>query len=208
MGIPKALLPFGPERMIDRVIRLLGEVVDPIVVVAAPRQELPDLPAEVTLARDRVEAGGPLEALHAGLAAVAGRADAAYVMGCDTPLLAAGFVRRMVDLLADHQIAVPREDRFFHPLAAVYRTDVLPQVEALLAERCTRPIFLFDRADTREVPVAELRDVDPELLTLENLNTPQEYLRALERAGFEAPAEILGKLAGGVRGEEAHSELE
>jgi molybdopterin-guanine dinucleotide biosynthesis protein A len=208
MGIPKALLPFGPERMIDRVIRLLGEIVDPIVVVAAPRQELPDLPAGVMLARDRVEAGGPLEALYAGLAAVAGRADAAYVMGCDTPLLTAGFVRRMVELLADHQIAVPREDRFFHPLAAVYRTDLLPQVEALLAEHRTRPFFLYDRADTREVPVAELRDVDPELLTLENLNTPQEYLRALERAGFEAPAEILGELADGERREEARPERE
>jgi molybdopterin-guanine dinucleotide biosynthesis protein A len=208
MGVPKALLPFGPERMLDRVIRLLGEVVEPIVVVAAPRQELPDLPGGVTLARDRVEGRGLLEALYAGLAALAGRADAAYVMGCDTPLLAPSFVHRMVELLADHQIAVPREDRFFHPLAAVYRTDVLPQVEALLAEHRMRPIFLFDRADTREVPVAELRDVDPELLTLENLNTPQEYLRALERAGFEAPAEILGELAGGVRREEARPERE
>ena len=203
MGIPKALLPFGPERMLDRVIRLLGEVVEPIVVVAAPRQELADLPAGVVLARDRVEGEGPLEALYAGLSAVAGRADAAYVMGCDTPLLAPGFVRRMVELLADHQIAVPREDHFFHPLAAVYRADVLPQIAALLAEDRMRPIFLFDRVDTREVPVAELRDVDPELLTLANLNTPQDYLRALERAGFEAPAEILGELAGGTRGGEA-----
>jgi hypothetical protein len=71
-----------------------------------------------------------------------------------------------------------------------------------------RPIFLFDRADTLEVPVAELRDVDPELLTLENLNTPQDYLRALERAGFEAPAEVLTELASGVRRERAGPERE
>jgi molybdopterin-guanine dinucleotide biosynthesis protein A len=197
MGIPKALLPFGPERMLDRVIRLLGEVVDPIVVVAAPRQEIFDLPTGVILARDRAEAGGPLEALCAGLSTLAERADAAYVTGCDTPLLAPGFVRRMVELLADHQIAVPREGRFFHPLASVYRTDVLPEVEELLAEQLTRPILLFDRVDTREVPVAELRGVDPELLTLANLNTPQDYLKALERAGFEASTEILRELTAG-----------
>ena len=35
MGVPKATLPFGPEMMLQRVVRLLGSVVSPIVVVAA-----------------------------------------------------------------------------------------------------------------------------------------------------------------------------
>src|SRR3982750_1451674 len=50
MGYPKALLPFGPELMLQRMVRLLGEVVSPIVVVAAPEQELPELPPDVLLA--------------------------------------------------------------------------------------------------------------------------------------------------------------
>ena len=41
MGLAKATLPFGPEAMLQRVVRLLGAVVRPIVVVAAPEQELP-----------------------------------------------------------------------------------------------------------------------------------------------------------------------
>ena len=44
MGVPKATLPFGPETMLQRVVRLLGTVVSPIVVVAARGQELPELP--------------------------------------------------------------------------------------------------------------------------------------------------------------------
>ncbi len=36
MGRPKAWLPFGGETMLERVVRLLSEVVHPIVVVAAP----------------------------------------------------------------------------------------------------------------------------------------------------------------------------
>ena len=53
MGRDKASLPFGPELMLQRVVRLLGEVVDPrkIVVVAAPGQSLPELPAGVTVAQ-------------------------------------------------------------------------------------------------------------------------------------------------------------
>src|SRR5438445_12995555 len=71
MGLPKATLPFGPELMLQRVIRLLRSIVQPIVVVVAPGQELPSLPSDVLLARDEREARGPLEGLFAGLSAIA-----------------------------------------------------------------------------------------------------------------------------------------
>src|SRR3954451_246386 len=83
MGFPKALLPFGPELMLQRVVRLLSEVVSPIVVVAAPGQELPELPADIMLARDEREGRGPLEGLLAGLTPLVGRVDAAYATSCD-----------------------------------------------------------------------------------------------------------------------------
>lgn len=67
MGRPKALLPFGPELMLQRVVRILGEVVSPIVVVAAPDQDLPPLPAEILYARDEHPGRGPLEGLSAGM---------------------------------------------------------------------------------------------------------------------------------------------
>ncbi len=42
MGVSKATLPFGPETMLQRVVRLLGTVVSPIIVVAAHEQSLPE----------------------------------------------------------------------------------------------------------------------------------------------------------------------
>ena len=65
-----ARCPFGPETMLQRVVRLLGTVVSPIVVVAAREQELPELPADVIVTRDEREARGPLEGLRAGLKAL------------------------------------------------------------------------------------------------------------------------------------------
>src|SRR5436309_15208671 len=107
MGYPKAMLPFGPELMLQRVVRLIGEVVRPIVVIAAPGQELPPLPEDVVLARDRREGRGPLEGLAAGLAALPAECDAAYATSCDVPLLRPAFVRRMIELHAGYEIAVP-----------------------------------------------------------------------------------------------------
>ena len=187
MGVAKATLPFGPETMLQRVVRLLGTTVSPIAAVAARDQVLPALPHDVIVARDEREAKGPLEGLRAGLAALPATVEAAYATSCDVPLLVPGFVERMLVLLGDHDIAVMEIDGFTHPLSAVYRRSVLPKVEELLAQDRLRPVFLFEAVRTRRVSPAEMREVDPSLRTLRNLNTREDYEAALEelrRAGF------------------------
>jgi molybdopterin-guanine dinucleotide biosynthesis protein A len=194
MGYPKALLPFGQELMLQRVVRLLSEVVSSIVVVAAPGQDLPELPGDIIITRDEREGRGPLEGLLAGLSALTGRADAAYATSCDVPLLESAFVRQMISRLGAHDIAVPVDETFQHPLAAVYRTSVVLHIAGLLARGQLRPVFLFDRVRTVRVPVEELRAVDPDLRTLANLNRPGDYLAALEGAGFTITPELRRQL--------------
>jgi molybdopterin-guanine dinucleotide biosynthesis protein A len=220
MGLDKASLPFGPELMLPRVVRLLSQVVSPIVVVAAPGQELPPLPAGVIVTRDEREGRGPLEGLLAGLTAIAPHADAAYATSCDVPLLVPDFVRMMIARVgsagsaepvgeatsasnagpagpAGPTIAVPVEGQFHHPLAAVYRTSVIPVIAELLAADRLRPMFLFERVPTCRVSVSELTTVDPRLSTLANLNRPEDYLAALAEAGFAADPEVLRRLTSG-----------
>ena len=182
MGSSKALLPFGGETMLQRVIRLLGTVVSPIVAVAAVGQELPSLPQDVIVTRDEREGRGPLEGLRAGLKALPVDVDAAYVTSCDVPLLVPGFVEQMLDLAHGFDIAVMEIDGFPHPLSAVYRRRVLPRVDALLADNRLRPVFLFDAVKTRRVSPPEMT-ADPELRTLWNLNTREDYEKALAAAG-------------------------
>ena len=180
MGTSKALLQFGPETMLQRVVRLLGEVVGPIVAVAAIDQVLPELPPDVILTRDEHEGRGPLEGLRAGLKALPPHVDAAYVTSCDVPLLVPAFVQQMLALADGYDIAVIEVDGFAHPLSAVYRRSTLPHVEKLLAADRLRPAFLFDAVQTRHVRREEMT-ADPELYTLQNLNTPEDYEKALTR---------------------------
>jgi molybdopterin-guanine dinucleotide biosynthesis protein A len=79
-------------------------------------------------------------------------------------------------------------DGFPHPLSAIYRRNTLPHVESLLAADRLRPIFLFDTVPARRVTPEEMRLVDPELRTLRNLNTPEDYRAALVDAGIPPPA--------------------
>jgi molybdopterin-guanine dinucleotide biosynthesis protein A len=189
MGVPKATLPFGPETMLQRVVRLLGTVVSPIVAVAARDQPLPELPDDVTITHDEREQRGPLEGLRAGLKALPRSVDAAYITSCDVPMLVPAFVERLIELLGDYDIAVMEIDGFPHPLSAVYRRGTLPHVEALLEKDKLRPVFLFDAVRTRRVRPEEMTSVDPELRTLRNLNTREDYLAALSEAGLSLPDE-------------------
>ncbi|MBI5757461.1 MAG: molybdenum cofactor guanylyltransferase [Planctomycetales bacterium] len=186
MGQPKAWLPFGPEVLLQRVVRVLSEVVSPIVVVAAKDQELPLLPSDVRIARDEHDALGPLAGLAAGFAALRGEVEAAYATSCDVPLLRPGFVRAVVESLGDHDLSIPRDCQYHHPLAAVYRLRLEQDVRDLIAANQLRPFFLLQRARAREIDVADLRRVDPELDSLRNTNTPDEYAAVLRLAGFDA----------------------
>jgi molybdopterin-guanine dinucleotide biosynthesis protein A len=160
-------------------VHVVRAVVDPVVVVAAPGQDVPELPAEVEVIRDEIEGKGPLGGLAAGLAALEGKADAAYLSSCDVPFLKPEFVRRVCELLGSASVAVPRVGDYFHPLAAAYRVSVLPHVRELLAADRLRPVFLFDALPTRVIEPHELADIDPDFASLRNLNTPEEYEAAL-----------------------------
>jgi molybdopterin-guanine dinucleotide biosynthesis protein A len=196
MGRSKAWLPFGGEAMLLRVLRLLGEAVGPLVVVAAPDQDLPVLPEGITLVHDEEKGRGPLEGMAAGLAALRGQADAAYVSSCDVPFLKPAFVRRLIELLGDQAICVPKIGDFHHPLAAVYRLEVAETVVKLLAQNRLRPVFLFESVATRIVTANEVVDIDPDFRTLRNLNSPEEYEAALRDVGQASGLSRTGEDAG------------
>lgn len=184
MGRPKLSLPFGPETMLARVVRTVAGVVRPVVVVAAPGQEVPELPGEAAVVRDEQEGLGPLGGLATGLASLRTVAEAAYVSSCDAPLLQPAFIQRMTSLLGDHELVILRDGKYHHPLAAVYRTHLEDRVRELIAAERLRPFFLVESCDSRIVDVEELRDVDPRLDSLRNTNTPADYAAALHDAGL------------------------
>jgi molybdenum cofactor guanylyltransferase len=185
MGRPKAWLPFGEERMIDRVVRLAGTAARPIVVVAAADQVLPELGVDVTVVRDPVPGRGPLQGLAAGLGALPDSVELVYATATDVPFLEPRWIGRLVELSDGYDLVIPFVGGYHHPLAALYRRHtVLPAIEGLLIEDRLRLSILVDAVKTRVVDESEMKSVDSELQTLRNLNSPEDYARALADAGL------------------------
>lgn len=192
MGTPKAWLDFVGEPLLARVVGRVAAAAWPLVIVAAPEQKLPSMPVEALIVRDPTRGLGPLQGLAVGLAALDGRARAAFVASTDAPFLTPAFIRRIhaIHTLqtlpgALPAIVVPRAHGHDHPLAAIYDLRVLSAAEALLAEGTRRLSALLARARTLfadpQLLLAdrELRAADPALRALRNVNTPEDYRAAL-----------------------------
>jgi molybdenum cofactor guanylyltransferase len=185
MGRPKALLPFGEEPLIVHIVRALKRIFAEIVVVAAPRQEMPALP--VKLVRDEVAYQGPVGGIYYGLKATGG--EFSFVTSCDVAFVNSPLISYLTLQISQYDVVVPYWQDRFQPLHAVYRRSVLPLLESQLERGELRPVYLFDKVRTRRVSEEEIRGFDPQGLSFFNMNTPDDYERALKRWS-EMPSSI------------------
>jgi molybdenum cofactor guanylyltransferase len=174
MGRPKALLDWHGTPLVHRVAGILASVCDPVVVVAAPGEELP-LPPGVERAEDTVAGRGPLEGVAAGMAAVGGRAGAVFLAATDLPLLHPQVVRQLVAALPGYDAAVPVVGGHDQTLAAAYDARTLLRARQLLAAGRPRIGALLDGARVARIDINRLSHPD----AVRNANTPEEYERLL-----------------------------
>ena len=181
MGTDKALLPFGEETLLERTVRLVSKAVAPqhIVVVAAAEQPLPPLPAEVQIVRDQQPYAGPLAALIEGMQALNSAVPAAFVTGCDTPLLEPSVIDLLFDELGDSSAVVPQDAERLYPLTAVYKRDVLAEANQQLTTGRHSLHGLLEQVEIKRIPLETLRKFDPSLASFENLNSLADYEAAL-----------------------------
>ena len=175
MGQPKALLPFGGEPLIVHSVRTLREYFPDIVVVAAPEQELPALP--VTVVHDEVAYQGPAGGILYGLRAASH--EFCFVTSCDAPFLDLSLVAYLLSLIENYDVVVPFWEERLQPLQAVYRRSVAPLLQDQLQRNELRPVFLYKKVRTYEVPAEDIRRFDPEGLSFRNMNSPADYQAAL-----------------------------
>jgi len=182
MGRDKATLPFPGQSggraattMVEHVVGVLGQRCEPVFVMAAQGQPLPELPARII--RDEMTGLGPLPATVRALRAAADvGARWAFVCGVDMPFLSVDLIdvlaRRAVETAAD--VVLPWDGRD-HFLAAVYRADLADRADALVAGGARAMRALADISDTQRI-------VMPGAHALANVNTEAD-LRALAQPG-------------------------
>ena len=207
MGTPKAALEWHGSTLLRRTAGILARVTNgPVVVVRAPGQDLPDLPKGMLITDDPRDGKGPVQGIAAGLAALRGRADVAFISSTDMPFLHPAFAGRVLRVLENSEttdVALPLARGFRQPLAAAYRVSLAETADRLVAEDQLRPAFLFGQCTVETLDDAALKQdpllaaLDPDLDSVVNVNTPADYQAARARPAPEVTVQLFGTLAKG-----------
>ncbi|MGH7855910.1 MAG: molybdenum cofactor guanylyltransferase [Candidatus Binatia bacterium] len=183
MKRPKALLAFGDETLIERVVCRLAPLANRTIVVSAAHVPLPALPRGVRVVEDTIPLLGPAAGILHGLRAT--ETDLSFVCSCDQPFPSVALGRLLVEHAKESDLVIPRWHGRLQPLFAVYRRSLLPHFEREIGRGERRLLSLVAGASPREVPEKEIAAVDPEGRSFFDVDTPGKYRAALRIAAGE-----------------------
>jgi nicotine blue oxidoreductase len=180
MGRPKALLPMPEEPAVGRVCTALTDGgCDRVVVVLGAHGDAVEraVPSGAEVVRHDGWAAGRTSSVKAGLT-ILQRADAVLIAPVDRPLFEAEDVRRL--LAADAPVAVPvYEGTRGHPLRVARA--LFGQILALGDDEPLHSVLHAHEDHVKEVPTDNAG-------VLTNIDTPQDYEKALALARRRSPA--------------------
>ena len=180
MGTEKALLPLPGNKQLTFVEHLAallaGQCRQVLLVVRDEAQATRYARATgVRMLIDKVPDRGPLMGLYSGLSAMdAAISSHALVMAVDMPLVQPALVAFLLAQLRTDALLVPIVNGVPQVLCAIYPHSVLPLVEQRLQEGRRDPRSLLEVAPVSYIEEAQLREVDPQLRSFVNINTPEE----------------------------------
>jgi molybdopterin-guanine dinucleotide biosynthesis protein A len=184
-GVVKALLELGGERIIDRQLRVLTEVADPIFVVANDPAPFDGLGLRVV--PDAVEGGGALAGIYTAI--VASPRERTIVLASDMPFVQLSLLERLA--ASDADVVMPQTARGYEPLCALYARACADDIGRRLARGAREAAVLPGVVRSEVIGPEALRACDPHGLMFVNVNTPHDYARARDLAGEKPEGKIV-----------------
>ncbi len=173
-GDPKALMELGGRPIVARVLDIVRQVTERVLLVT----NTPDLYAFLGLPMvpDVFPEGGSLGGIYSGLRAAPG--DAAFTVACDMPFLSAPVARLLLARAGEADVVAPRIGEQWETLHACYGKACLAPMERRLREGRLRITGFFEEVRVLAITEAEVAAVGDLARVFMNVNTPDELARA------------------------------
>jgi len=180
MGQNKALLPFGTESMIERVVATARSITDRILVVTNSPAEYVSLGLAMT--PDRFIGIGPLGGIHAALSTVS--TPRCLVLACDLPLLSTSLLHSLLQTDPGADAIVLSNSGKLEPLCAVYATSLLALIEEHIHSKNFAVHAILEKVRVQRVDISAQNNWKHQLT---NVNTPEDANTARSMGGFVSP---------------------
>ena len=181
MGTDKTRLPLGSGTVLSHIEDTFSTIATHQIIVIGRDMQQPRSRRTPLIVRDEHLDLGPMEGLRVGLTQCK-KLGAAMVMVTtgDAPVVSIPLYQFMVDsLVRDKKLqgVVPWVDDTWHPLTAVYRTDVLAWVTQRIEQQAFRVKDIADSFPVLKLTRDMMESFDPGLQSIRNINTRDQYLQ-------------------------------
>lgn len=182
-GQDKGLLPLANKPLIEHVLDAIDKIVDEKIVVVSSKTQAENytkvLDSKVKVVVDDDNVQSPLVGALKGFKEASN--EYALLLPCDTPLLSKDVLSLLLDLCPNKNAVIPRwPNGYIEPLQAVYCTKpALEAAKKALSEGKMNMQSMVDKLrDVRYISTLVLRQLDPELKSFFNVNTPMDLRKA------------------------------
>jgi molybdopterin-guanine dinucleotide biosynthesis protein A len=174
MGRDKAFLPFGKGVLIERVIEVIAQVVDDVILITntPERYQRFGLP----MFSDVIPEAGSLGGIYTGL--VSAKTPYSVCLACDMPFVKPEFLRFLCETAAEADVVIPRNAEDFQPLCAAYSQVCRESIRRRIEAGRLKITGFFDQVRVRVIEGELLARFDPHDVMFFNANTPEEYAKA------------------------------
>src|SRR3989338_905597 len=175
-GEDKAFLEIKGRPVIAILVDRLKVLVNEIIIVTADPQKYSNF--EVRLTRDEEPDKGPLMGIYSGLKASLSKYN--FIVACDMPFVNSSLIRYFMDCADDYDVVIPKIDDKFHPLFGIYSRGCIPVMQEMLEKDILKISDIFPKLKTRFLLRQELEKFDKGLISLININTAEDLVKAKE----------------------------
>jgi molybdopterin-guanine dinucleotide biosynthesis protein A len=177
MGEDKALKTFLGRPLIQRVIDRLASIADEVIVTTNRPEDYAFL--NVPLFPDLKPGRGALGGLYTAIASA--KHPLVAVVACDMPFASTNLLEAESSLLLEEEVdvVIPRSDKGYEPLHAVYRRETcLPAIDAAIEADQWKVVSWFPQVKVHVLTSDEIKRYDLLGLAFWNVNTPEEFAEA------------------------------
>jgi len=177
MGTNKALLahPGNPHiTFFEHLVSTLTPFCPETILVARDANDAATYTfSGVQVVTDTIPDRGPLMGLYSGLSVI--QAQRALLVAVDMPYIQPALVSFLLSQPLTDTLLIPLVNNAPQVVLALYPHTILPLIDQRIQQGYRGPRSLLEVAPVQYIEEALLRQVDPDLRSFVNVNTPQDW---------------------------------
>ena len=179
-GEKKTFRKVGEKMILESIYKVFSILFKEVIIVVNDPEDFAGW--DMTIVTDIIPSKCALAGLHTGLFYASW--PYVYVTACDTPFVRQSVIEYIVGKIEKgYDVIVPKTDDGLETLSAAYSKECIPLIEACLEKDIYMIKKFFRPGKVKEIPIRELKPLDPDLQFIFNVNTPEDLEKAIAMAG-------------------------